>query len=489
MEIRVAKLKFRKGTKPKNLCTSMSAAARPTEDLRDLLLKRACSRASVSKRVSIALFATSALLVAVSVWSAVYLDSKVSTNALYGLMVAYIVVFVLTACYTSYNSVNAGLLVYNPSTAPAKVRAWHKKGYKLLSATVIIEHCLIFCSLPIVMYHALGLSLSRCLFGSTCTGISYNTWETVSSGSRARVQQLVTKPVSVRLSTAQLGMFGCFIGVLGVAIIATGLYWFGESLRRPAASETDKKKPLSSLSSFSNRSMALYIMMSSSVLALIFTIISLAVIRTNWFVISLALSALSLIPLYRLRTIFREPRITRLQFRHISQMCLALLFIWLYVSGTGSATYLLVNLPLYTADGSSDSTTLIIDSTSIAQLVSLLVAHFVFSGLSAIALYVHLSLIDILESFLKTDETGAKVNDPVVVEDCPTPIQRQRSGVSWNAEICASCCTNKNNTVLVPCGHSVICSDCARALLGIPGFRCPLCCVEVFDSQKIQVVH
>ena len=469
----------------------MSATARPTEDLRELLLSRACSRVSISKRISIALFASSALLVAVSVWSAVYLDSKVKTNALYGLMVAYILVFVMTTCYTSYNSVNAGLLIHNPSSSIARVRAWHKKAYKLLSATVIFEHCLIFCSFPIVMYHSVGLSLSRCLFGVTCTGIYYNIWETVSSGSRARIQQLVSLPVSVKLSTAQLAMFGCFIGFLGIAILSLIFYWFGESLRRPRASET--KKPLSRLSNFSTRSKSYYVMIASSSLAIIFSVISLCVIQTNWYVVSLLLAVLAIVPLYKIRKIFREPRITRLQFRHVSQMCLALLFLWLYVSGTGSVTSLLVNLPLYTVDGSSDSTTLIIDSSSITQLVSLLVIHLVFSGLSGTGLYIHLSLMDVLESVVKidgpsADQHGVSTKErgtvETVEEDCPTPIQRQRSDHSWNAEICASCSTNKNNTVLVPCGHSVICSDCARVLLGIPGFRCPLCCVEVFDSQR-----
>ena len=449
--------------------------ARPTDDLRQLLVDRARSREVMSKRAGVMLLFISVLSLAISAWSAWYLESKIQTNALWGLMGAYIVVLVLTIFYTSYNSIYSDLFLQSPSSVALKVREWHKKGYKLLTVIVIIEHILLFCSLPIVLFHSLGLSLSRCLFSKACTGITYSAWETVSMEQRTWVQKLMTRPVSVTLSTAQLAMFGCFIAVLATALIALIIYWYSEWTRRPSSDLTqspghsDTKPPTKSL----------YMMLGSSSLCVIFAIISLSVLKATWSVICLVLSLVSAWPLSQLHTISREPRITRLQFRKVSQRCLALLFIWLYICGTGIATSLSVNLPLYTVTSSGNSF-LIIDSTSIAQLVCLLVFHLVFSCVSATGLYFHLSLMDILESYVKTDsEKEMPLADPVIVE-CPTPRQD-----SWITHVCASCSTNKNNTVLVPCGHSVICSECANALMGIPGFKCPLCCTEVFDSQRI----
>ena len=171
-----------------------------------------------------------------------------------------------------------------------------------------------------------------------------------------------------------------------------------------------------------------------------------------------------------------------------------LLFLWLYVAGTGIAISLLVELPIYSVDTfSGSSSTVIIDSSSIAQLVCLLVVHLFFSAVSSVAMYIHLSLIDLLDSILKADGFPSEpTKNPVIVEEggSATPIQRQRSNQSWIMDdTCACCSTNKTDTVLVPCGHSVICSECARAVLGIPGFKCPICCVEVFDSYRREIIH
>ena len=171
---------------------------------------------------------------------------------------------------------------------------------------------------------------------------------------------------------------------------------------------------------------------------------------------------------------------------------MSLLFIWLYCCGAGVSIAFISALPLTSADSG-----IIISSQSVNQLILLLVFHLVFSCVTAVSMYIHLSLTDTIQSLIKVnvDAENAMPTRPMphmesIDEDKMTVVMssdgesiRPMSVVSWNMKQCASCSTQQANTVLVPCGHSVICTDCAKVLLTIPGFRCPLCCVEVFDCH------
>jgi len=284
------------------------------------------------------------------------------------------------------------------------------------------------------------------------------------SGNR-RMQQQVTVPIKIQFTKSDVGMFGSFVAILAVSLITLVVFWYGMSRRREATSAENDKS--------GNKTTT--IMILSSITQLIMSIIGLTYIHSNWYIMATILAIVSLYPLYKLR---KTPngRITRLQFRKISQQCLAVLFLWLYTCGSGIAVSL--SSPIQSFSG-------VIDFEAYAQIVGLIIAHLGFSVLSAIIMYLHLSVTDILGSYLKTASTPPYCEDvkkvdgpvvaPVVAEE---KVERK---ISWNSEKCASCSTNRANTVLVPCGHSVVCDDCARALLSIPGFKCPVCCIEVFD--------
>jgi hypothetical protein len=457
----------------KKICVGkMATSARPTDDLKSLLIQRAETRARTSRRIGLATLAVVTCLSGISIWSAVALDKKVHTNVLYGLMGAYIFILVLISVHTAFNVVKSGLLSGGSVESFKKVHSWQRRGYKLLTSTVVLEHGLFFCSVPIVIFHSLGLSLTRCFSQRACTGISYSTWFTVSASSTRRIQELVSLPVSVEFSKSQIGIFASFTTVLGLSLICLGVFWYKMYRRRsPSSTVKDSRKSLSAINTVEIGLMSL-----CAITQCILSVIGITVIGSHWFIIGTVLSIVSLYPIWQLyRSCLGHSTVTRLQFRRISQQCLSVLFLWLYSSGSGIGISLASPIRLI------ENGTTLIDTESIAQLVALLVAHLCFSILSAIGMHLHLSLTDILGSFLKTVAEDPNEHPAVVVDDT---IQRHASkALSWNSETCASCSTNRTNTVLVPCGHSVICRDCANALLAIPGFKCPMCCVEVFDLQ------
>jgi hypothetical protein len=54
---------------------------------------------------------------------------------------------------------------------------------------------------------------------------------------------------------------------------------------------------------------------------------------------------------------------------------------------------------------------------------------------------------------------------------------------------CETCCTNKKNTIFLPCKHSYACSQCSM-VVRLPVNRCPLCrqvitdCIIIENNQK-----
>ena len=454
-------------------------------------MSKITSRSLVSTRSSISLAAFAFSLVGAAFWSAISLDIKVHTTALYALSVVYCLVFVGTLVHLIYDGSSYTSLRSTSEVIAGKVANWHRSAYKLLICLVIIEHCLFFTSLPVVVYHSLGLSLSDCLLKRKCTGSSFGSWVTVSSQGHTRRQEYQSVPVSVAFSNGVLAVFVGYLTVLGTALILDAIYVYTESIR---TNPLKAPKGPRDIALFRNRQRLVYGMGGASLLVLVFSIVGQSVLRANWFVFSIALSLVSAYPLWMLSSsLSKEPTITRFQLRKIAQICVGLLFLWLYAAGAGVSTSLLSPLRLTTDEGAP-----VLDSPSIGQLVLLLVCHLGFSISAAIGIYVHLSITDVVRSLVKTKEPFSQHQaEPPAAEaqsipksqdeDVATVVMgetesvRQPSVLSWHMRQCASCSTRYPNTVLVPCGHSVICSDCSKALMTIPGFRCPICTVPVYD--------
>lgn len=407
---------------------------------------------------------------------------KVSRSSLYGVLGVFGGILIATIVYCSITWVRGSQLLGNLD----EVRSWHKKAYKLLAGLAIVEHCVFFTCVPIMVYHSLGLSMSRCLSASFCAGMSNMHWVTVSvKDDKVRTQELLTQPVTAHLTADRLAVFGGLLASLAFAILTVVFYMYGEASRR-TLSKNGKSR--SCLTLFRRRTQLVVSMGCFTLTQLLFGILGIALVKSNWFAGCIVLAGVSLYPVSKLyKGLTKEATITRFQFRKVSQTCVTLVFLWLYCSGCGISSALMSGIDL-----TSSTIFDLAGSTAMAQIILILVFHLIFSALSATALYIHLSVTDIIESLKKTEASLT-----VVVEDPPTPKQRMpevtepntpaqpNEVISWEARHCASCNTNDPNCVLVPCGHSVICSDCSNVLLTIPGFRCPLCCTEVIDSQVV----
>ena len=460
---------------------SEKMGAGPADTLESLLVERAVRRSTMSSQISVAVTSCTLVLMIVELWSAISLDHSGQSTTIYGLFAIFALVFVVSLALSIYTCKTNAKVVSSEVGYAVVVRTWHKKAYKFLVGLVVVEHCLFFCSLPVMLYHSLGLSLSECLTQRSCYGMNYSTWVTVSSRSNVRTQELQSLPVYVYLTNSALAMFGGYIVTLVAGLIVVGLYLFTESRRRESL-----KSPLS-ISSLPNRLKLIQGMALTTVTQLIFSIVGLCTMLTNWFVISLVLALVSGYPVHRLwKGLPTEKSTTRLQFRKISQICISLLFLYLYCSGAGIATSLISNSPYH-----SEETGFIMGGSAVAQLALLIVFHVLFSVLSSLGIYLHLSVTDMMSSILKTSELSKKVSDeptqgaPVVVEDGAVCQTADHAAVmDWGHRLCAACSSHETNTVLVPCGHSVICKECSEVLLTIPGFKCPLCCMEVFDCHN-----
>jgi E3 ubiquitin-protein ligase RGLG len=67
------------------------------------------------------------------------------------------------------------------------------------------------------------------------------------------------------------------------------------------------------------------------------------------------------------------------------------------------------------------------------------------------------------------------IDPPIPSERRPTSASPSASTVS-QAEECAICMSSPRNSVLVPCGHAVLCFTCAAALMAPGGpKKCPIC--------------
>ena len=462
----------------------VTTPSQPLDSLRGLLLSRVQSRSSISFRISLAVLVCSLALASAGLWSAVSFSKRISTYALYGLFGAYLAIFITTTVYTLLNSrANAAVQSLGEcNSVPA--RSWHKRGYKILIAVAIVEHCLFFVTLPVILFHSLGLSLSSCLFDGRCAGMDYNTWITISESDGVRVQELFWTPIIVKLSRAVKITFAAYLAALGMAIITTGMYMYAEAQRQRVPTPP-KRRP--SISLYVHRVRLVTCMGIASLIQLILSVVGITVIGDHWFAFSVILAAGSGYPLLLLkRNLSNDASITRFQLRKLAQICLCLLFMWLYCAGAGVSLSLISALPLSPAGQPG-----LVDAESVAMLIVLLVVHLIFSAISAAGIYVHLSITDVVQSLLRAKpDTTLKRQDTMEMESMRgDDMGSIKSIVEWGSRLCASCSTHSPNTVLVPCGHSVVCSDCCKVLLTIPGFRCPLCCVEVYDCAVKQTAQ
>ena len=450
-----------------------------TDSLKELLDNRVRSRSIVSSRVSALILFSSVSLSSGSIWAAISLDSKVRTWALYILMILYILVSLTISGYSFLTWRRNQRILQSME----KSRSCHKVGYKLLVGLLIFEHCVFFVSIAVMVFHSLGLSLTTCFSHSECTGFFYEGWVTLFSRNGMRSQKLTSRPVVVALSSTQRGLFWAYICTLAIGLIAVGLYFCSEGLRRTVSG---KVTPIVSFISLYERRLGMVkVMGACCIISLVCSVIGVSLVGCNWFSAPLILSIASMYPVFILkRGLSREPTVTRFQFRRIAQICISLMLIWLYCFGTGIAVSLISGINLHTEDDN-----IIMDKTSVAQLVILVVFHLLFAVSCAVGIYLHVSVSDIAESIMRTvasTKVSAEKADKttIPIADNTQELAKEQSVASWSSKLCASCSTHAPNSVLVPCGHSVICSECCNVLLTIPGFRCPLCCVEVFDCQR-----
>ena len=144
----------------------------------------------------------------------------------------------------------------------------------------------------------------------------------------------------------------------------------------------------------------------------------------------------------------------------------------------------------------------LIGKESVAQLVCLVVVHSLFSVASGVAIYLHLSLTDLIKSLQacgipKTEDPSSPARQLTLIQDDmsldgiagPRDVVSEKSAapgsvMDWGQRLCAACSRRQPDTFLIPCGHSVLCGECAQILLRIPGFQCPLCCADVVDSLR-----
>jgi len=463
----------------------MQAASAAVDSLKDLLGQRLSSRSRVSTRFSQIVLFFSVALASVSIWAAVSMDRKVRTMALYVLM-AFFVALTLCVGFYCLRNIRKNKVC---SEDVLVTRSWHKVGYKVLVGLVIVEHFIFFVSMALMVFHSLGLSLSQCFAQRVCLGSRYQGWYTISySGYNSRVQRYLSQPVEVYLSSTQRALFWAFMSTLFVGLVSVGVFFYAESLRR---SVDQKGSKITWMTQYRWRLRFVHLMGGACFIPLILSVVGISTVGSNWFSASIILSIVSMYPVFLLKkSLTADPAITRFQFRKTAQICISLMLVWLYCYGAGASTSLISAVSMQTEDEKW-----IMDKISIAQIVMLLVFHILFAISAAGGIYLHVSISDIAESItrtaktlsddnthdlpLETHEIENAFNEEVPKEDC-----RATSVASWGSKLCASCSTHAPNSLLVPCGHSVICSDCCNVLLTIPGFRCPLCCVEVFDCQR-----
>ena len=452
------------------------------ETLQSLLLSKTLSRCRLSTKLSVSIAFSSVVLAGCALWGTLNLDKTINSKSLYGLFGVYCFVAV---CLIAYASVTWNA---NRNSASPTLRGWHKKAYKMLAGLVVVEHCVYFMSIPIILFHAVGISMSDCLTSPICTGLPYNTWTTVDETSTQRIQRKTSQNLEVRITSGSYDLFVTFLVFLSGSVALLAAYVYSEMVRKklPAAGKT---RPWISL--FSNRQLLIRCMMCASLGDLICAAVGLSTL-SSWLVGPLLLALTSAYPLFKLKSLLtKDPTITRFQLRRVFQTCLALLFLWLYCAGGGAALSILA--PLVSV---AQTSSLPFYNDSVVQVAVLSVLHLAFSVCSGVGIYVHLSVTDVLESLLQTKKND--LESPVVacepdavaqtkelgtLESGPEPLPEPT--MEWGAKHCASCCTKAPDVMLVPCGHSVICGDCSKVLLTIPGFRCPLCCTEILDASRL----
>ncbi|EER07093.1 RING domain protein, putative [Perkinsus marinus ATCC 50983] len=63
-----------------------------------------------------------------------------------------------------------------------------------------------------------------------------------------------------------------------------------------------------------------------------------------------------------------------------------------------------------------------------------------------------------------------------------------KNGDGKTRDTCSICLTNPINTALLPCGHTALCSDCARLLQQDPvNSKCPICRARVISSVTLDL--
>jgi hypothetical protein len=84
------------------------------------------------------------------------------------------------------------------------------------------------------------------------------------------------------------------------------------------------------------------------------------------------------------------------------------------------------------------------------------------------------------ESCKYTEPTQLEINQNIEYTLAPSKLGEP-------VKICIVCTHRKNNTVCVPCGHSILCTVCAKALVleTLYEVKCPVCRHHVENMQKI----
>ena len=200
--------------------------------LTDILQTKTRSRSVLSGRLSLAITVALSVMAGDILWSAIT-PNWVSSSSLYGVLAIYSAMMITGMFYCSITCFNG----FRTETSLLSLRSWHKRAYKLVCWLTIAEHCIFFTAAPIILYHSLGLSITKCFSAHDCSGIEYSTWVTVSTkGNQLRVQELRNEPVEASLKSANLAVFGGLLASLAFGLIALSLYMFGEYNRRRAPS-------------------------------------------------------------------------------------------------------------------------------------------------------------------------------------------------------------------------------------------------------------
>jgi hypothetical protein len=442
-----------------------SSAMTASEGVKELLMSNASTRIRHLRRLAITLVCTVLVHSGVYLWAAIQYEETANSTAMFGLfgidccLLVGLIVYLIFAIKNTRFSFSADI----PDIR--RQRAWHKRGYKVLACLTIFESALFFGGIPVLVLHSLGLSLRQCLSQSALLGIQYDVWVTVRSPNEfTRVQQLRLEQVFAQFSSTQVGLFGTFIGTLFVSITLAGLYWYSESTRRGSSGR---------ISDYVVRRNILIGFACSTLTQLLVSMVGVFALSNIWFLVPIffiILTGLVWLTLWSRKTSSEHP-ISRLQLRRVSSACFALMWASLYISGSGMVLACMNGVTFRAPTGE-----LILPSTVVVQLVCMGVIHVVFTGISGVAAYAHLSVADILESVLVSSgifEVGKSTTQVSAHED---PVV-----VDMGTTSCLNCHRETANVTYLPCGHTVTCRSCTEFLTTVPECNCPHCDRNVLD--------